>query len=105
MKYENEMKEKEEHRDTADTTLSFKAARGSRRRLREGVERAKRKPERAKGSQRGEIVRELCDCFLLGTNYADSAERIKKNPYILRNPCLKEYYNASTCKILGRAGG
>lgn len=39
------MKEKEEHRDTADTTLSFKAARGSRRRLREGV-------ERAKGSQR-----------------------------------------------------
>ncbi|WP_288856527.1 hypothetical protein [uncultured Bacteroides sp.] len=55
------MKEKEEHRDTADTTLSFKAARGSRRRLREGVERAKRKPKertkrkpkRAKGSQRG----------------------------------------------------
>ncbi|WP_290392382.1 hypothetical protein [uncultured Bacteroides sp.] len=39
------MKEKEEHRDTADTTLSFKAARGSRRRLREGVERAKRKPK------------------------------------------------------------
>ena len=44
------MKEKEEHRDTADTTLSFKAARGSRRRLREGVERAKGSQRELKGS-------------------------------------------------------
>lgn len=54
--------------------------------------------------EKREIVRKLCGSFLLGANYADFAERIKKNPHILRNPCLKEYYNAST-KVLGQAKG
>ena len=42
----------------------------------------------------------LTQCFLLGTDYTDFAERIKKIRVNPRNPCLKE----STTGVLGQAG-